>query len=268
MSQNAQQEAMFIQHQMSEPRTPIGIFELPCGYISPSGELVTEVKVREITGVEEDLLASSNISAGRKVTQLIGNCLESVGSITDKPELIKIARDLVMGDRVFLMISIRRVTLGDLFPFEDECTLCNTKNLFSVNLSELKSKRMTDPMKRVFDVALPSGKAARYHVMCGRDEETSSKAVQGADRMSIGIFVRLDRLDNAPPDMNAVKNLGMRDRNFLREQFEEIEGGIETNIELTCPACGEDFETELNVGQSGFFFPTRIQKNSKRNSSS
>jgi hypothetical protein len=230
--------------------------------------LTTEVKVREITGVEEDLLAARNVPSGKKVTQLITNCLERLGTVTDKAELAQAVRGLPIGDRVFLMMSIRRVTLGDDFPFEAKCEACDKKSLFTVNLAELGMKPMPDPKKRVHEVTLPSGKTARWHVMTGKEEESLAK-FQNLDQLSLSILVRVDLLNGNPTDLDSIKALNMKDRNYLRDEcFGEVEGGIETEMELGCPVCGEEFKTELDVSQTGFFFPSRIQKNSKRNTSS
>jgi hypothetical protein len=265
---NQSQESFFVQNQMAVPKATQGIFELPCGYLSPEGELVTEVKVREITGIEEDMLAAKNIPSGKKITQLITNCLERLGTITDKTELANCVRSLMIGDRVFLMLAIRRVTLGDDFPFEAKCNECDKKNLFSINLAELEVKTTVNRNKRVFDVVLPSGKPARWHVMTGKEEESLSK-FQNLDQLSLSILVRVDLLEGQPTDMDTIKSLNMKDRNFLRDEcFNVEEGGIETEMDLQCPACGEGFKTELDVGQTGFFFPSRVQKNSKRSTSS
>jgi hypothetical protein len=259
---------MFVEHQQSVPKATQGIFDLPCGYLTAEGDLVTEVKVREITGVEEDMLGAKNIPGGKKVTQLIANCLERLGPITDSPSLANAARGLVVGDRVFLMMAIRRVTLGDEFPFEAQCDECEKKSLFMVNLAELETKKMPDPKKRVYTSTLPSGKVAQWHVMTGKEEESISKW-QNLDQLSLALLMRVDTLDGAPTDMDVIKALNMKDRNFLRDEcFSAVEGGIETELELTCPQCGCEFKTELDVSQTGFFFPSRVLKNSKRSTSS
>jgi hypothetical protein len=263
----ARLEASQVQAQMSEPKSTVGIFELPCGYLAPEGELITEVKVREITGVEEDMLAAKNIPGGKKITQLLGSCLERLGPMTDKPMLVRCARDLLIGDRVFLMMAIRRVTLGDDFPFEQECPKCEKKSLFTVNIGELDIKKMPDPKKRIYESTLPSGKVARWHCMTGKEEEALTK-VGATDTLSASILVRLELLGNLPPSMPAIKQLGMRDREFLRDQFNEAEGGIETSIELACPECGHEFKDDLDVSQTGFFFPTRILKRLNKSTSS
>lgn len=266
-TENQTQEAMFVEHQQSVPKATQGIFDLPCGYLTAEGDLLTEVKVREITGAEEDMLAAKNITGGKKVTQLIASCLERLGPIMDGPSLANAARGLVVGDRVFLMMAIRRVTLGDEFPFEAECIECKRKSLFMVNLSELDIKKTPDPKKRIFSIQLPSGKTAQWHVMTGKEEESAAKW-QNLDQMSLSLLLRVDMLDGGPPDMDLIKTLSMRDRNALRDAFESVEGGIETELELSCPACGTDFKTELDVGQTGFFFPSRVLKNLKRSTSS
>jgi len=267
---NANLEANVIQNLVQEPKSTIGIFELPCGYLTPEGDLITEVKVREITGVEEDMLAARNIPGGKKITQLLGNCLERLGPMTDKPMLIARARDLLVGDRVFLMLAIRRVTLGDDFPFEKECPNgeCKKKSLYTVSLADLEIRKMADPKKRVYEGILPaSGKPVRWHCMSGKEEEVLAK-VGATEALSTAIQVRLDMLGGGPPILPAIKALSMKDREWLREQFEAAEGGVDTKLELTCPECGENFEDQLDVGQTGFFFPSRILKRSNKSTSS
>lgn len=259
---NEAQQKMYLEHQMSEPKAPLGIFDLPCGVLTAEGELLTEVKVREITGNEEDMLAAKNISGGKKITQLIANCLERLGPVTEKSALTHLARGMTIGDRVFLMMAIRRVTLGDEFPFEKACEHCQVKSIFMVDLSALEAVKMADPLKRIHDVTLPSGKTARFHVMTGADEENLSK-VPAQDSLSMAILVRLDQVDGQPANLETVKSLGMKDRHAIREAFEAVEGGMETAVDLDCPACGESFKAELEVGQTGFFFPSRVRKNSK-----
>lgn len=260
-------EATVIQAQMSEAKSTVGIFELPCGYLAPDGELITEVQVREITGVEEDMLAAKNIPGGKKITQLLGNCLERLGPMTDKPILVRCARDLLIGDRVFLMLAIRRVTLGDDFPFEKECPKCDHKSLYTVDLGSLETQKMGDPKKRVYEGALPNGKSVRWHCMTGKEEETLSK-VGTTDALSASILVRVDSINGGPVSMQAIKALSMRDREWLRERFDESEGGVDTTLQLTCPECGAEFEDQLDVGQTGFFFPSRILKLSNKSTSS
>lgn len=252
---------------MREAKSSQGIFDLPCGYLTPEGELFTEVQVREITGAEEDMLGAKNISGGKKITQLLANCVQRIGSITDKDQLLQVVRSLPLGDRVFLMLAIRRVTLGDMFPFEEKCPSCGKSEIYNEDLSELAAKAMPEPKKRVYDTVLPSGITARFHVMTGKDEEVLVRADM-KDQASAAVMARLDLLNDKHPTIEDVKALGLRDRNALRDAYEEVEGGVETTLNMGCPFCGQEFQADLNPGSTGFFFPSRLQKNSKISTSS
>ena len=264
----AQQTAALARHQMTTPKSTQGVYDLPCGYLDESGNLHTEVALHEITGTEEDLLANPKMQPVKKINELLTRCIDRIGPFTERGRVSQIVLDLTVGDRAFLMFAIRRISLGDDYPFKDKCPSCEEEKLYTVDLSELEAKQMPDPKKRAFDQTLPSGKQAKFHPMTGRDEERLAKFDKNkADTLSLSILMRLDLLDGKAPTLPDVKNLGLRDRNFLRDQFEDSEGGLDTEVDLECPDCGEAFKRDVDVGQQGFFFPSAIQKSLKAKSS-
>lgn len=252
-------------NQMETPKSTTGIFELPCGYLdAETQELHTEVEVREITGVEEDMLASKQIPAAQKITALLTGCVARVGTESDPNRISRMVREMLMGDRTFLVFAIRRVTLGDELPVRERCPSCKVETLFMVDLDEdLQAKPMPEPMQRVFDFTLPSGKMARFRVSTGADEARMAKLKQrkqSADALSHAILMRLELLEDEKPDLKMVKSLGMRDRMALREEFQRVEGGVDTTLELECPSCGNEWEKDLDLGAASFFFPGGRQK--------
>jgi predicted nuclease with TOPRIM domain len=122
--------------------------------------------------------------------------------------------------------------------------------------TDFETKLMADPKKRVFDFVLPSMRSVRIRVSTGQDEERLSKLIKRKDRMdtlSQAILMRLELLEGEKPTLEMVQSLGMRDRSFLRDKFQEVEGGIDTTIELICPACGHEWEKDFDLGTSSFF---------------
>lgn len=251
----------FVQQQVETPQAPLGVFELPCGYLDEAGELHTDVNVHEITGDEEDMLVSGKIPNIRKMNELLIRCIERIGPYTERAEVIKLIPKLLVGDRVFLLFAIRRATLGDMFPFEEVCPKCDKKSSYLQNLADLKIVSMADPKARIYDAVLPkSQKKVRYRPLNGGDEEKLNKVLDGADGASAAILLRLEMLDDKPPEMADVKKLGLQDRIWLRKQFDEVEGGVDTTLECTCPFCEHDFERDLKVDDPGFFYPAETQK--------
>lgn len=259
-------------NQMETAKSVNGVFTLPCGYVDPTTqELHTEVQVKEITGNEEDMLASTQISSDQKITSLLMGCITRVGNEVDKGKIAQIVRQLTVGDRVFLIFAIRRVTLGDELPVREKCPSCGVTSLFMVDLAEeLQPKPMPDPYRRIYDVVLPSsGQEARFRVSTGEDETRLSKIAKRLgkgkgkgvpDGLSRAILMRLELLGGEKPTLEMVKSLGMRDRQYLRSQFKEVEGGVDTTLELECPSCGHDWEKDLDLGTASFFFPGAQQK--------
>lgn len=255
-----------VQNQLETPKSTHGVFDLPCGFIDNTGTLHTEIHLREMTGREEDILASNNLSPQKKINAVVANCLERIGTVTDKAAFPTIVSNLPIGDRVFLLIALRRTSLGDELPVEEVCPACSAKSNYVLDLSDLEVKKLPDPMRRVFDMQLPSGKPVRFRLGVGADEEKVTK-VPSSEKPSAMLLARTEMLDGKVPTMNDVKNLTWRDRQALRAAMEEFDGGVDTSLDLTCPSCSNEFSRELDLGQQGFFFPDRVQRGLKKKSS-
>jgi hypothetical protein len=264
----SQQTVMLAQESLNEPKPTQNVFELPCGLLD-GDNLYKDVVVREISGYEEDMLANQKMPASKKMSELLARCVTRIGPITDKGKIAQAIMDLIVGDRAALIFAIRRVTLGDEYPFKDKCPECEKESLYAVDLgTEISIKEMPDPKKRLFEKVLPSGKVVRFKPMTGHGEEKLAKSKnRDEDALSLAIQMRLETLDGKPAGLGDVKGLGLRDRQALRDAFEEVEGGVDTEVDMKCPHCEHEFKREVDIAQRSFFFPSQTPKNSKAKSS-
>lgn len=280
---------MMTQAQIQEPKSTVGLFTLPCGFLDATGTLHSDVVVREITGREEDMLTGDKIPDKKKISELLTRCITRLGSLTDKSAIVAAVPELLVGDRVFLMIAIRRTALGDNYPFKDKCPDCEKESLMSINLGALEISPMPEPLKRSFDARLPSraallawsdegevpaaeklaptGHTLRFRPANGRDEEKFSKVKNEDEALSESLKTRVELLDGKPPTVEALQTLTFSERAYIRDLFEEADGGVETTIEVSCPKCDFEYTRELDLGQMGFFFPSAARKNLKTRSS-
>ena len=260
-------EAFVIENQIRDAKGSRGALTIPCGLIGENGEIYTDAEIREISGHEEDMLASKKIPASRKMGTLLAKCCTRLGPYTGD-ELEKQVRNLPVGDRVLLLLRIRQITLGDEFPYRHECPECNYKGMFTIDLNDMEVKAMPDPTQRIHEFDLSSGAHVRFHIMTGTDEERLSDVMKESDKVTMTILARLDLLDGGLPTLEVIKDLGMKLRNELRDRFNEVEGGVDTSVEIECPRCEELVITELDITQQGFFFPSAALKKWKKKSSS
>lgn len=226
--------------------------------------------VHEMTGVEEDLLAGKGPIMPR-LNQVILNCITSIGSVSERKELGPIVRSLTSVDRMILLVSIRRASLGDIYRVKYSCPSCGGSNNASVNLGLLEIDR-SDVVGNTHTTTLGSGRVIEWHTMTGIDEEwlqgqqkRQEKMGQG-DMLTLAMLTRVDAVDGEKIDraknlreaVRALKGLRLSERNEIREMFKKTEGMIDTEVEYECSHCGHEFKADLDVGQVSFFFPSGI----------
>ena len=254
-------DTLVVESSLYIPNAAVSIQDLPCGYLDDQGVLHREVQVRAMTGFEEELLGNDKIPGMKKFNQLLVNCLVRIGQIDEKAKIASIVPKLLVGDRVFLFLQIRRVTIGDTLPFRSTCPVksCRKESRHLVNLGDLPVQVMQDARKRSFTATLPVSKqAVQYRCANGEDEERAEKFEDRVEAASLILLQRIEQLDGKPPTLGDLQAMHWVDREFLREAFDKGEGGLDTSIDLECSHCGHQYRKEVPVGQAGFFYPRTL----------
>lgn len=257
-----------------DARTTVGALRLLGGFImvdkaTADQWLLNEVMMREISGYEEDILASSKWDVERKFSAVLSNCLTRIGDgdghyIHDRNQMHNVVDNLTQTDRIQMILYLRMISVevGPRFTFTINCPGCGEEFDKTVQLDELKQVAPPDPMMRVYEVTIPGNILVRCKVLLGKDETELGRAREDtSNRASLAIKTRLISIGGEVPRMPDIKKLTLRQRNYLRSQFEKHEGGIDTTVPGTCPACSRRFSMEVDIGQESFFFPSELQKN-------
>lgn len=247
---------------------------LPCGYVDPeSGVVIREIELDEMTGYEEDILGDkAKHKTGRALDEVLARCLHRLGDRERKdPQngqrgltFVEDVRNMLASDRTFLLIRLRQLSMGSTFAFPAVCLICNCRmervevELEGLSITTMKEE---DVIRGEWDVELPSGRTATFRSLTGKDERTLQQ-IQKAKKDSLFSAVlnlRVTQLDGEKSSIKALKGLTKRDRDFLRARFDEKEGGIDTDIEIDCEECGQEFVMTLPVGEQSFFFPSGMR---------
>lgn len=230
------------------------IVKLPHGYIQ-NGVVLDEVEIRAMTGVEEDLLSDDKLPMAHRLHEMVLNCIERIGTVTDRAKIREMYPKLSSDDQFVLMIALREISVLPIYTIETDCPSCGVTVRTEVDLSSLQCR----PAKKdgiPVEVVLPSGKKAKVKVMLIEDAlRMAELRLQGEARMSVAIMARLVELDGKPPTLEDVRGLLLADRVRLRNLFDEIEGGIENELSITCPQCKRTFREVLDIARAEFFAP-------------
>lgn len=205
-----------------------------------------------MTGLEEELLTNQRlIRSGDAINQVLRNCILRLG---EKEEISAAdVLDMLSGDRLFVLVKLRQISLGDEVELEITCpnTICRAKSRVVIGLEELPVTSYGEA--REFTFALPgSGKKVRFGYLDGHKEKRLSQMQEPT--ISSAMMIRLLDIDGIPPSKKALAEMSMRDRSALRQEMQRVDAGIETTLDLECESCGAQIRTRLEA-EPGFLFP-------------
>jgi glycerate kinase len=90
----------------------------------------------------------------------------------------------------------------------------------------------------------------------GADEQKVAGVANSQNAMTTAMTARLLELNGKAPTVDQIKKLSALDMNYLREEMKKHEGNIESDVDVECPHCGNQFKTEIEIGSANFFFPS------------
>ena len=219
------------------------VFELPSG---------SEVELREMTGAEEELLTNQRlIRTGEAINQVLRNGIVRLGD--DEEPSVNDVLDLLSGDRLFILVKLRQVSLGDEVELELTCTspACGASNPVTIHIDEL----VTTPYgkEREFSFELPgSGRQVRFGYLDGHKEKRLAALTEPS--ISSAMLIRLIDIDGSAPSKKLMNEMTLGDRSTLRQEMVRVDAGIDTSVEIHCESCNAPLRTRLEA-EPGFLFP-------------
>lgn len=215
----------------------------------PSGP---EIELKEMTGIEEEILTNQRlIRSGDAVNQVLKNCILRIGDITD-PDMKEIT-SMLSGDRLFTLVRLRQISLGDDMDLELVCpnSTCRSKTDVTIYLNALPVTQYTE--SREFAFMLPgAGQKVRYCHLDGSMEKRLSQMQEPT--ISSAMMIRILDIDGIAPSKKALADMSMRDRSALRQDMQNTDAGIDTSIVASCDSCGTEIRTKLEA-EPNFLFP-------------
>lgn len=266
-SQEEEKESKAHKAHMLDVASSVISIELPCGYVK-DGIIHKNAVLKEMTGVEEDIITSRGDITGR-LNLIIFNCLVSLGNITEKAELKQAVEDMTGPDRLISLITLRRVTHGDFLDIKEICPNreCKAEGNHSINLLDVEVTPMEDSLVRDFEHQLYSGKKVCWHVLNMADETwlQSVRKKNKESTMTLNLMARVDSIDgkkiirdgkNFRHALAALKKLTAKERGEMRQLFKKHEGSVDTETIFECSECGTEWKKEMPIGDASFFFPS------------
>ena len=216
---------------------------LPGGLIVGDRRL-DHAELRPLSGREEEWLARHRgLPSARAVTWLLGACLIAIGDQAVNEALV---RNLLVGDRDYLILALRKMTLGDRFQGVLPCRACSALMDIGFGADDVpvESRPQTAAWYtlEVGAAGTPS-RTVRFRLPTGGDQEAvlDLDADAGAD----ALLERCIADDGGAP-------LTSTEREAVIAEMDRLAPQLDIELDLTCPECGHAFVAPFDL--TAFFF--------------
>lgn len=239
---------------MDGAKPSVGSCELPTGILFEE-QVLKDVSFREMTGIEEDILAQPKGLVSKKMSDIIGNCIQKVGPVEDRLKINQMIDKFVTSDRFLMLIQLRMLSVGQQYEFTTVCPECHTEDKVNYDLNQVKIEKAPDARALYHEVKISGDRTVRWKVMDGVIESKNEKMANEKNAMTVALFNRITEIDGLPPKLVDVVQMPLRDRNAIRKEIDIKEGKLDDEYETTCPKCGHTYKGELSLEPVSFFFP-------------
>jgi len=235
------------------------------------------MKVREERILSDRKLAKS----GGQVDELLAACWEETvdAGPYDFGEKDIDWGQVLQGDRFYALLRVRALTYGAEYAFAVSCQseACRARIEWELDLGELPCRELSEESRAAFadgnrfETVLPdAGKRVWFRLLTGADERKLPQLRRSAgDRLlSAMLAFRVVEVEGVEPRERRrfIEDLTMRDADFLVDEFDRVDCGVDTTIEIECPHCFATQEIDLPFDRS-FFMPGKERTARRRDRS-
>ena len=231
--------------------------ELPGGVARPDGAVCRRVRVRQLTGADEEALFERGRAGSARVTTFLTRVIEDVEGL-DAPVDETLVAGMHLGDRDYLLLRLRQLELGDAVHEVVRCPACARKVDVDFAISELPVRRLVDPQP-AYRVALAAagGREALVRLPTGEDQSAvEGLALENPATANTRLFARvvLEYDGRAPMTEEDARAWPPAVRAELASWLDARAPGPDLLLDLACPHCKADMSYAFDL--HGFFLPS------------
>jgi len=240
-------------------------------------------RIRGMKAREERILADRKLAkSGGQIDQILAACWEE--TLDPGPYTFGLSApnwsEVLVGDRLYALLHVRSVSYGSMYEFAVTCSNreCRSRIDWELDLRDLPVTKLSDESRsallagRTFHAVLPrAARAVAFRLLRGADERRMSaqRRASGERPLTTMLAMRIESIEDVETKdkLRFLEDLEMADVSFLLGEFDRVECGVETEIEVECPDCLSLTTVELPF-EKGFFLPQRKRPSAESSSSS
>lgn len=243
---------------------------MPGGYIDSAGRLHRQVELNPLVGRDEELLSRHDQLSAELVTELLVRCVRRVGELA--PVTTDIARQLLVGDRQYLLLKLRQLTFGDRIQSVLSCPWPNCGRAIDIdfNISDIPISECQQVLPvyesslSIDGLSLPDCLSQSlvsdelkysFRLPNGADQETCGRLALSSPAHALhnllGCCVKkIGAIENPGDEIIAELPAGLIMN--IEQDMEQRAPSLELTMEVDCPECKRSFIAPFEL--QDFFF--------------
>jgi len=226
---------------MSARQLTDGVCDLPGGLVLDDGRRLGRAELRPLTGREEEWLTRhAGMPSAHLATKLLSACFVRLEDVPVNSEMID---KLLVGDRDYLILQLRRMTLGDRFAAVFSCPACKRAMDVEFLAQDISIEPRLQNVTAYTWASEDAQRVVRYRLPNGADQEAVADLSAGEAVEALLARCVID--DGGAP-------LSVEERVAVIAEMDAHAPQIDLELELNCPECGHSFTTPFDC--TSFFF--------------
>ncbi len=223
---------------------------LPGGVFTPQGQRLRRVEIRELNGHDEEHLSRAK-TVGEFKRRVVECGVVKIEGHDPEPLL----PEMLMGDRDFLIVAIRKATFGKTLDLTLNCPNCREQQEIEYDFDkDIPVRELDEEGTSIFSIELKSGRVARAALPQAQDEDAVLKAatndnVTMAETNTLMLQQVLQDIDGMPVTAREeVLRLSMADRRTILNDLHERRIGPQfEEVTYACARCDVEMPIAISV---------------------
>ena len=228
-------------------------FQLPGGYVDDDGQAHDQVNLSPLCGFAERMIAGrGHTPSAVLVTALLSHCILRLGTIDDVSE--GMARRLLVGDRLFLLLKLREMTFGRNIQAVITCTWPDCRARVDIDFSTENIPVTGSPQQslrhRMRLSQEAGGNTVTFRLPNGEDQEILAHLLDSDEAMAADSLLARCVQSIGPvrqPAMADIMSLSATAKAEIEREMDRLAPKIGFSMEAVCPECGRTFTTSFDL---------------------
>jgi hypothetical protein len=202
---------------------------------------VTQVSVKPMTFDHEKSVIANIKKDLDPINILLADCVKGIN-----------VSELLIFDKVFLLMKLRQISYGEDYRFKIECPKCSKESEIVFPLSRMIVNSLPEDLKDPREITLPICKK-KIKIRFPRVKDEVYLAT--TDKLTDNLYRFVDSVENIRDLLiiNAfIKKLPLKDIKTLINELNRPDLGLDPRFIFECGHCGKD--TELSIPITSNFF--------------